>query len=193
MRGLAHIEEIQPGKGKHRRTAIIITELPYQLSKAGWIEKLADIVNNGKINGISDIRDESDREGMRIVVELRRDTNPEKILTDLQRRTSLQSNFGAILLALVDGQPKQLSLKLLLEKFIEYRELTLVKRTKYLLTKTVNRLEIVEGLTKALKNVRAIIEMIEKAKDALEAKAKLMVNLEISEKQDTHLFYVKNE
>ncbi len=116
-------------------------------------------------------------------MELRRDSDPEKVLTDLQRRTSLQSNFGAILLAIVDGQPKQLSLRLLLEKFIEYRELTLVKRTKYLLTKTVNRLEIVEGLTKALKNVRAIIEMIEKAKDALEAKAKLMVNLEISEKQ----------
>ena len=183
MRGLTHIEEIQPGKGKHRRNAIIITELPYQLSKAGWIEKLAELVNDGKINGIADIRDESDRDGMRVVVELRRDSEPEKVLTDLQRRTSLQSNFGAILLAIVDGQPKQLSLRLLLEKFIEYRELTLVKRTKYLLTKTVNRLEIVEGLTKALKNVRAIIEMIEKAKDALEAKAKLMVNLEISEKQ----------
>ncbi len=183
MRGLTHIEEIQPGKGKHRRSAIIITELPYQLSKAGWIEKVAELVNDGKINGIADIRDESDREGMRIVVELRRDTNPENILIDLQRRTSLQSNFGAILLALVDGQPKQLSLKLLLEKFLEYRELTLIKRTKYLLTKTLDRLEILEGLTKALKNLRPVIEMIEKAKDALEAKAKLQVRLEINETQ----------
>ncbi|WP_320666693.1 DNA topoisomerase (ATP-hydrolyzing) [Prochlorococcus sp. MIT 1307] len=183
MRGLAHIEEIHPGKGKHRRSAIIITELPYQLSKAGWIEKLAEQVNEGKINGIADIRDESDREGMRIVVELRRDSEPNKVLTDLQRRTALQSNFGAILLALVDGQPKQLSLKLLLEKFLEYRELTLIRRTQYLLTKTLDRLEIVEGLTKALKNLRPIITTIENAKDALEAKAKLVIELKITEKQ----------
>lgn len=183
MRGLTHVEEIQPGKGKHRRSAIIVTELPYQLSKAGWIEKLAELVNDGKINGISDIRDESDRDGMRIVVELRRDANSEKVIADLQRRTSLQSNFGAILLALVDGQPKQLSLRLLLEKFIEYRELTLIKRTKYLLNKTLDRLEIVQALTKALKHLRPVIEMIEKAKDALDAKAKLMVRLEINETQ----------
>ena len=183
MRGLAHVEEINPGKGKHRRSGIIITELPFQLSKAGWIEKLADLVNDGKLNGIADIRDESDREGMRIVVELRRDADPKKILSDLQRRTSLQSNFGAILLALVDGQPKQLSLRLLLEKFIEYRELTLIKRTNFLLKRTLDRLEILAGLTKALNNMREIIEMIEKAKDAMEAKVKLMVNLEINETQ----------
>ncbi len=183
MRGLAHIEEIQPGKGKHRRSGVIITELPFQLSKAGWIEKLAELVNDGKVNGIADIRDESDREGMRIVVELRRDSDPQKVLKDLQRRTSFQSNFGAILLALVDGQPKQLSLRLLLEKFIEYRELTLIKRTRFLLNKALDRIEILEGLQKALKNLRPVIEMIEKAKDALEAKAKLMVKLEINEKQ----------
>ena len=183
MRGLTHIEEIQPGKGKHKRSAVIITELPYQLSKAGWIEKVAELVNDGKIHGISDIRDESDREGMRIVVELRRDADPEKIIGELQRRTSLQSNFGAILLALVDGQPKQLSLRLLLEKFIEYRELTIIKRTKYLLIKTLERLEIVQSLIKALANLKQVIAMIEKAKDALEAKERLMKSLKVNEKQ----------
>ncbi len=183
MRGLAHIEEIHPGKGKHRRSAIIITELPYQLSKAGWIEKLAELVNDGKINGIADIRDESDRDGMRIVVELRRDSIPEKILSELHRRTALQNNFGAILLALVDGQPKQLSLKEFIEKFIEYRELTIIRRTQFLLNKTLDRLEITEGLTKALKNLKQVIEMIEQARDATDAKTKLIVRFEITEKQ----------
>ncbi len=183
MRGMSHIEEIHPGKGKHKRTAIIVTELPYQLSKAGWIEKLAEYVNEGKIAGIADIRDESDRDGMRIVVELRRDSDPEKILGDLHRRTSLQSNFGAILLALVDGQPKQLSLRRLLETFIEFRENTVIRRTNYALSKSKERLLIVEGLLKALKNLRVVIDMLERAKDSTEAKAKLMVNLDISEKQ----------
>ena len=183
MRGMTHVEEIQPGKGKHKRTAIIITELPYQISKAGWIEKLADIVNDGKIGGISDIRDESDRDGMRIVIELRRDGEPNIILKDLYRKTSLQSNFGTILLALVNGQPKQLSLKELLCKFLDYRELTVIKRTKYLLNKTSNRLNIVEGLMKALKDIRKVINLIESAKDSNEAKIKLTVNFDINEKQ----------
>ena len=183
MRGLTHVEEIQPGKGKHKRNAIIITELPYQISKAGWIEKLADIVNEGKIGGIADIRDESDRDGMRIVVELRRDGDHPTVLKDLYRRTSLQSNFGTILLALVNGQPKQLSLKELLCRFIEYREITVTKRTKYLLKKTSTRLNILEGLLKALKDVRKVINLIEKANDSSEAKIKLMVNMEINEQQ----------
>ena len=93
--------------------------MPYQLNKASWIEKLADLVNNGKINGIADIRDESDRDGMRILVEIKRDSDPKKILDYLYQKTSLQSNFGAILLALVDGQPVQLRLRKLLENFIE--------------------------------------------------------------------------
>ena len=108
----------------------------------------------------------------------------EKIIGELQRRTSLQSNFGAILLALVDGQPKQLSLRLLLEKFIEYRELTIIKRTKYLLIKTLERLEIVQSLIKALANLKQVIAMIEKAKDALEAKERLMKSLKVNEKHD---------
>jgi DNA gyrase subunit A len=183
MRGVAHIEEIQPGKGRHKRGAVVITELPYQLSKAGWIEKLADQVNDGKIGGIADIRDESDREGMRVVVELRRDAEPQKVLEDLQRRTSLQSNFGAILLALVDGQPQQLSLRQLLKTFLDYRELTLIRRTTHALRKTEDRLEVVEGLIKALDSLQHVITMIQEARDAASARASLMVHLDLTERQ----------
>ena len=183
MRGIAHIEEVQPGKGRHKRNAVVITELPYQLSKAGWIEKLAEQVNDGKIGGIADIRDESDREGMRVVVELRRDGNPDKVLADLQRRTALQSNFGAILLALVDGQPQQLSLRQLLQTFLDYRELTLIRRTSHALRKTEDRLEVVEGLITALNNLQRVITMIQEAADAASARASLMVHLDLTERQ----------
>ena len=183
MRGVAHTEEVQPGKGRHKRNAVVVTELPYQLSKAGWIEKLADSVNDGKIGGIADIRDESDREGMRVVVELRRDADPDKVLRELQRRTALQSNFGAILLALVDGQPRQLSLRQLLQTFLDYRELTLIRRTSHALRKTEDRLEVVEGLITALNNLQQVIAMIQEAKDAASARASLMVRLDLSERQ----------
>jgi len=183
MRGVAHIEEVQPGKGRHRRGAVVITELPYQLSKAGWIEKLAEQVNDGKIGGIADIRDESDREGMRVVVELRRDANADAVLADLQRRTALQSNFGAILLALVNGQPVQLSLRQLLQEFLDYRELTLIRRTRHALTKCENRLEVVEGLIKALADLQRVIAMVQEARDAASARASLQVHLDLSERQ----------
>ena len=183
MRGVAHTEEVQPGKGRHKRNAVVVTELPYQLSKAGWIEKLAESVNDGKIGGIADIRDESDRDGMRVVVELRRDAEPDKVLKELQRRTALQSNFGAILLALVDGQPKQLSLRQLLQTFLDYRELTLIRRTSHALRKTEDRLEVVEGLITALNNLQQVIAMIQEAKDAASARASLMVRLDLTERQ----------
>jgi DNA gyrase subunit A len=183
MRGVAHIEEVQPGKGRHRRGAVVITELPYQLSKAGWIEKLAEQVNDGKIGGIADIRDESDREGMRVVVEVRRDANAETVLAELQRRTALQSNFGAILLALVHGQPVQLSLRRLLQEFLDYRELTMIRRTTHALRRCEERLEVVEGLTKALDALRDVIAMITAAPDAATAKASLQVHLDLSERQ----------
>ena len=183
MRGVAHIEEIQPGKGRHKRGAVVITELPYQLSKAGWIEKLAEQVNDGKLNGIADIRDESDRDGMRVVVELRRDANPEQILTELQRRTALQSNYGAILLALVHGKPIQLTLRQLLQEFLDYRELTLIRRTRHALKRAEDRLEVVEGLTTALNALARVIEMITAAADAASAKASLQVHLDLSERQ----------
>jgi len=183
MRGVAHLEEVQPGKGRHRRGAVVITELPYQLSKAGWIEKLAEQVNDGKITGIADIRDESDRDGMRVVVEVRRDAEAAKVLEDLQRRTALQSNFGAILLALVNGQPQQLSLRQLLNHFLEYRELTLLRRTRHALRRCEDRLEVVEGLIKALINLQKVIAMITAAADAAAAKAALQVQLDLTERQ----------
>jgi len=171
MRGVAHIEEVQPGKGRHRRGAVVITELPYQLSKAGWIEKLAEQVNDGRISGIADIRDESDREGMRIVVEVRRDANAEMVLAELLRRTALQSNFGAILLALVNGQPVQLSLRRLLQEFLEYREHTLIRRTSHALRRCEERLEVVRGLIVALDALQDVIAMITAAPDAASARA----------------------
>ena len=183
MRGVAHIEETQPGKGRHKRGAVVITELPYQLSKAGWIEKLAEQVNEGKITGIADIRDESDREGMRVVVELRRDANAEQVMAELHKRTALQSNFGAIMLALVHGKPQQLSLRQLLEQFLEYRELTMVRRTRYALKRCEDRLEVVEGLIKALNVLREVIEMIQSARDSASAKASLQVQLDLTERQ----------
>tara|TARA_Y100001968_G_scaffold42936_1_gene32995 strand:+ start:19 stop:2421 length:2403 start_codon:yes stop_codon:yes gene_type:complete len=183
MRGIAHIEEINPGKGKHKRSGIVITELPYQLNKAAWIEKLAELVNNGKITGIADIRDESDRDGMRILVEIKRDSDPEKILELLYQKTSLQSNFGAILLALVDGQPVQLTLKKLLDNFLEFRESTILLRTNYLLKKIKSRQEIVEALIEAINNLKKIINLIEKSKDTAEAKNNLINDLDINEKQ----------
>jgi DNA gyrase subunit A len=183
MRGVAHIEEVQPGKGRHRRGAVVITELPYQLSKAGWIEKLAEQVNDGKIGGIADIRDESDRDGMRVVVEVRRDANAETVLAELQRRTALQSNFGAILLALVNGQPVQLTLRRMLEEFLNYRELTLIRRTSHALRRCEDRLEVVEGLIRALDDLRQVIDMITAAPDAGTAKASLQVHLDLTDRQ----------
>ncbi len=183
MRGITHIEEINPGKGKHKKKGIIITELPYQVNKAGWIEKLAELVNNGKVEGVADIRDESDRDGMRVVVELRRDVNAEKIQDILYQKTNLQSNFSATLLALVNGQPKQLSLKNLLQIFLEYRELTVIKRIKNQLHNTINRLEIVEGLIKAIKNLKLVINLIENSADGTIAKQKIINELNLNEKQ----------
>ena len=183
MRGIAHIEEINPGKGKHKRSGIIITELPYQLNKASWIEKLADLVNNGKISGIADIRDESDRDGMRILVEIKRDSDPKKILDFLYQKTSLQSNFGAILLALVNGQPVQLTLRKLLENFLEFRKNTILLRSNYILKNIKNRQEIVEALIQAINNLRGIINLIEKSKDTAEAKNNLINSLKINARQ----------
>ncbi|KGG16083.1 DNA gyrase subunit A [Prochlorococcus sp. MIT 0603] len=183
MRGITHTEEINPGKGKHRKKGIVITELPYQVNKASWIEKLAELVNNSKVEGIADIRDESDRDGMRIVVELKRDVETELIKKFLYQKTNLQTNFSATLLGLVNGQPKQLSLRELLTIFLEYRELTIIKRTKNQLKKIQDRLEVVEGLIKALRNLKIVIDLLENAKDAIEAKIKLMNALKLNERQ----------
>ena len=180
VRGVAHLEAIQPGKGRRRRNAVVVTELPYQLSKAGWIEKLAEQVNDGRLGGIADIRDESDREGTRVVIELRRDGQPEAVLQELFRRTALQSNFGAILLALVDGQPTQLSLRRVLEIFLEFRERTTLRRYRFALGKISERLEVVNGLLQALTQLQKVILLVGQAPEAARAAAALQVQLGLS-------------
>ena len=183
IRGVIKDEEINLGKGKHKRNALIISELPYQISKAGWIEKLAELVNIGKIDGIADIRDESDRDGMRIVIELKKDTNPEIVTSNLYKKTTLQSNFGAIFLALVNGKPIQLTLRKYLTYFLEFREETIRKRTKYFLKITSEKLEILEGFSIATKKIKEIIEVIQKSENAAEAKSLLIPRLSLSSKQ----------
>ncbi|MDF5711951.1 MAG: DNA gyrase subunit A [Nostoc sp. S4] len=183
LRGLATLEEIPATRGSKRRTAIIVTELPYQVNKAGWIEKVADLVNQGRLQGISDLRDESDREGMRVVIELKRDTNPQEVLQNLYHQTALQSNFGAILLAIVDGQPRQLSLRQLLQEFLSFREQTLNRRYSYELGKAQSRLHLVEGLLKALSNLDEVIEILRQAADGSTAKINLCSRLGLSEVQ----------
>ncbi|ABM71213.1 DNA gyrase/topoisomerase IV, subunit A [Prochlorococcus marinus str. MIT 9515] len=183
IRGVIKSEEINLGKGKHKRNALIISELPYQISKAGWIEKLAELVNIGKIDGISDIRDESDRDGMRIVIELKKDSNPEIVISNLYKKTTLQSNFGAILLALVNGKPVQLTLRKYLNYFLEFREETIRKRTKYFLKIASEKLEILEGFSIATKNIKNIIEIIQNSENVSEAKSILIPKLDLSNKQ----------
>ena len=183
IRGVIHTEEINLGKGKHKKNALIITELPYQISKAGWIEKLAELVNTGKINGISDIRDESDRDGMRIVIELKKDSNTELLISNLYKKTTLQTNFGAIFLALIKGKPIQLNLKQYLNFFLEFREETIRKRTNYFLKNTLEKLEILEGLSKATKDIKKVIEIVENSENTPEAKSKLIEDFLLSEKQ----------
>ena len=183
IRGVIKKEELNLGKGKHKRNALIISELPYQISKAGWIEKLAELVNSGKINGISDIRDESDRDGMRIVIELKKDSNADFVISHLYKKTTLQTNFGAIFLTLIKGKPVQLNLKQYLNFFLEFREETIRKRTNYFLKNTVEKLEILEGLSKATNNIKKIIQIIEDSENSLEAKSKLIHHFLLSEKQ----------
>ena len=183
IRGIIKLEELNLGKGKHKKNALIISELPYQISKAGWIEKLAEIVNAGKINGISDIRDESDRDGMRIVIELKKDSNAEIVIANLYKKTTLQTNYGAIFLSLVKGKPVQLNLKQYLDYFLEFREETIRKRTNFFLKNTLYKLEILEGLSKATKNIKKIVEIIQESENSLKAKSKLIDKFFITEKQ----------
>ncbi|MDZ8136342.1 MAG: DNA gyrase subunit A [Nostoc sp. DedQUE04] len=183
LRGVATLEEIPAARGNKRRTAIIITELPYQVNKAAWIEKVADLVNQGRLQGISDLRDESDREGMRVVIELKRDTNPQEVLQNLYHQTALQMTFGAILLAIVDGQPRQLSLRQLLQEFLRFREETLNRRYNYELGKAQSRVHLVEGLLKALSNLDEVIQILRQAPDGSTAKINLCSRLDLSEVQ----------
>lgn len=184
IRGIVRIEEMQVGKSRRStRTAIVVTELPYQVNKAGWIEKTADLINAGRIEGIADIRDESDREGIRVVIELKREASPEVVLHHLYKHTDLQSKFGAILLTIVDGQPRQLSLKQLLEEFLKFREATLLRHYTYELEQARRRCHVVEGLLIALKALDDLIEILRNAPDGSTAKNTLVEELELSETQ----------
>ena len=182
MRGVADIETIHP-RGRQEKEAIIITQLPYQTNKASLIEKIADLVNDKRIDGISDIRDESDRNGMRIVIELKRDAYPRVVLNNLFKQTPVQSNFGANMLALVGGEPQLLSIKKFLEVFVQFRIETITRRTQYLLRKAEERDHLLQGLLIALGGIDDVIELIRHAADTATAKAELMAQLELSQVQ----------
>ena len=168
---------------KNNREHIIVTELPYQVNKANLIEKIADLVRSGKINDISNIRDESDRDGLRVVIELKRDAQPAVVLNQLFVHTQMQTTFGVIMLALVNGIPKVLNLKEMLQHFLEHRMDVLVRRTKFELDAAEKRAHILEGYIIALDNIDAVIQTIKKSKDVETAKANLMKKFKLSEIQ----------
>ncbi len=172
MRGVASIETIET-TGRPDRDAVVITQLPFQTNKAALIERIADMVNDKKLEGISDIRDESDRDGMRIVVELRRDAYPQVVLNNLFKLTPLQSNFSAHMLALVNGEPILLTLRKMLQVFLEFRVETIERRTKYLLRKAEERDHILLGLLLALDQLDPIIALIRAASDTSSAREQL--------------------
>ncbi|BAQ60877.1 DNA gyrase subunit A [Geminocystis sp. NIES-3708] len=184
MRGVASIEILKSQKKRSReKTAIIVRELPFQVNKAAWIEKVAELVNLGKIGDISDIRDESDRQGIRVVIELKKDAQPQNVLNQLYKQTALQSNFGVIMLGLVDKKPCQLSLKEMLEEFLRFREITLTRQFQYELTEKRERVHLLEGLLIALKQVKKVIEILANSADGTTAKISLQEKLKISESQ----------
>ncbi|MCH9028645.1 MAG: DNA gyrase subunit A [Bacteroidetes bacterium] len=178
LRARANIETL-----KNNRENIIITELPYQVNKANLIEKIADLVRTGKITEISNLRDESDRDGMRVVVELKRDAQPAVVLNQLFKHTQMQTTFGVIMLALVNGIPKVMQLKEMMQHFIDHRMDVLIKRTKYDLDAAERRAHILEGYIIALDNIDAVIQTIKKSKDVETARNNLMKKFKLSEVQ----------
>lgn len=182
MRGVASIETLeQPGRPD--RDAIIITELPYQTNKAAMIERIAEMVNEKRLEGISDIRDESDRDGMRIVIELKRDAYARVVLNNLYKQTPLQSNFGANMLALVNSEPQLLTLRQFLSVFLEFRVETITRRTRYELRKAEERDHLLQGLLIALDNLDAVIRLIRSSADTATAKTDLIEQFGLSEVQ----------
>lgn len=178
MRAEAHIETMSSGK-----VQIIVSELPYQVNKARLVEKIAELVRDKTIDGITALRDESDRNGMRIVMELRRDANANVILNQLYKHTQMQDSFGVIMLALVDGRPRVLNLKEVLHYYILHQEDVITRRTKYELAKAEARAHILEGLTIALDHLDAVIKTIRESRTADIARAALMDGFALSEKQ----------
>jgi len=180
MRARASID--RAGKSGERM-AIVVTEIPYQVNKAKLLERIAELVNDKKLEGISDLRDESDREGMRIVMELKRDAIPDIVLNNLYKLTPMQQSFGVINLAIVNGQPRELNLVDTLNIFFEHRRDVVTRRTKFDLKKAEARAHILEGLKKALDNLDAVITLIRKSKSTPEAREALMAQFNFSELQ----------
>ncbi|MDD3807672.1 MAG: DNA gyrase subunit A [Candidatus Marinimicrobia bacterium] len=178
VRARASIEQTRSGKEQ-----IVITEIPYQVNKSNVLENIADLVRDKVIDGISDLRDESDKDGIRIVIELKRDAIPEVVLNNLYKHTQLQTTFGIILLALVNGIPRILNLKEILAHFIEFRHDIIVKRTQYDLAKAEEAAHILEGLKVALDNIDEVIKIIRAASNVNDARDHLMARFEFSEKQ----------
>ncbi len=165
------------------RASIVITEIPYQVNKARLIERIAELVNERRIDGVADLRDESDREGMRVVVELKRDADPEVVLNQLYKLTPMQESFGVIMLAIVDGRPRVLPLKEALQIFLDHRKEVVTRRTAYELRKAEERRHILEGLKTAVENLDAVLALIRKAADAAAARAGLQQQFQMSEIQ----------
>lgn len=178
IRAKANVETL-----KNDKENIIITEIPYQVNKASLIEKIADLVREGKITEISNIRDESDRDGMRVVIELKRDAQPAVVLNQLFKHTQMQVTFGVIMLALVHGAPKVLNLQEMIQHFLDHRMEVLIRRTKYDLDAAEKRAHILEGYIIALDNIDQVIETIKKSKDTETAKNNLMKKFKLSEIQ----------
>jgi len=179
VRGEAEIIEEKVGHFQ-----IVVTSLPYQVNKASFLEKIAQLVKDKKIDGIKDLRDESDKEGVRVVVDLKKDAFPKKVLNNLYKHTQLQEKFHVNMLALVDGiQPRVLNLKAILEEYIKHRQEVVVRRTQYLLNKAKDRAHILQGLKKALDKIDMVIKTIRASKDKEIAKTNLMKKFKLSERQ----------
>lgn len=182
VRGKAHVEEMENGKSK-----IVITEIPYQVNKKHLIQNIAELSRDKRLEGLTDLRDESDRNGMRIVIELRRDAVPQVILNQLYKHTQLQESFGVIMLALVNGEPKILTLKQALEEYIKHQINVVTRRCQFELKKAKDRLEIVEGLKLALDNIDEVIRIIKASRDRNTAKDALMNAFGFTQRQAQHI------
>ena len=180
VRGIAEIEDIGQGK-----SAIIVRELPYQVNKSIFVSRIADLAKEKKLEGLSDLRDESDRQGIRVVIELKRDVSPRKVLNNLFKMTSLQTSFPANIVALVDGVPRTLNLKVILDEYINHRFTVITRRSEFELKQAKARLHILDGLIIAVNNIDEIVEIIKKSKNGEEAKANLITRFKLSDIQAT--------
>ncbi|HEV2104778.1 MAG TPA: DNA gyrase subunit A, partial [Candidatus Eisenbacteria bacterium] len=191
-RGIMKVRaKVQVEEGKGGRMSLVATEIPFQVNKASLLEKIAEMVRLGRIAGISDLRDESDRDGMRIVVELKKDANPKVVLNQLFVHTPLQSSIGAILLALVDNRPQVLTLRGLLDEYVRHRREVVRRRTEYDLAEAEKRAHVLEGLKIALDHLDAVIALIRGSRDPETARAGLMANFKLSELQATAILEMR--